>query len=129
MRHLEYDLKLAMTIKAYRELRQIKQSVLANAINVSKTTYSKIESGEIAITPGLLKIISINLGTSNFQILAIVEANEVFTENYIPLSELLLNYAKIIAGIDTKQILTHDELEFIIKKIKARHAQLLKRKT
>jgi transcriptional regulator with XRE-family HTH domain len=117
-----------MTIKAYRELRQIKQSVLANAINISQTTYSKIESGEIAITPGLSKTISIALGTSNFQILAIVEANEVFTENYIPLSELLLNYAKMIAGIDTKHILTHDELEFIIKKIKARHALLLMKK-
>ncbi len=128
MRHLEYDLKLATTIKAYRELRQIKQSVLAAAIKVSQTTYSKIESGEIAITPGQLKDISIALGTSNFQILAIVEANEVCVENYIPLSELLLNYAKMLAGIDTKHVLTDEELDFIIKKIKARHALLIKKK-
>lgn len=126
MRHLDYDLKLALTIKAYRELRQIKQSVLANDINVTQTTYSKIESGEIAITPGQLKIIANKLGTSNFQILAIVEADEVFDENYIPLSELLLNFAKMLAGVETNYTLTDEELEFIIKKIKARHTLLTK---
>ncbi len=128
MRHLAYDLKLATTLKAYRELKQIKQTVIANAINVSQATYSKIESGEIAITPGQLKAISIALGTSNFQILAIVEANEVFKGNYISLSELLLNFSKMLAGIEAKHTLTDEELEFIIKKIKARHALLSKSK-
>lgn len=128
MRHLEYDIQLAMTIKAYRELRQNKQAVLANAINVSQTTYSKIESGEIAITPGQLKTISRVLGTSNFQLLAIVEANEVFKENYISLSELLLNFSKMLAGIEGKHTLSDEELEFIIKKIKARYALLSKKK-
>ncbi len=128
MRHLEYDKKLALTIKAFRELRQIKQSKIAKAINVTQTTYSKIECGEIAITPGQLKFISVALGTSNFQILTIAEAEVVFHENFIPLSELLLNFAKMLAGIDIEYSLTDQELEIILNKIKTRHALLLKKK-
>ncbi|MFN4083800.1 MAG: helix-turn-helix domain-containing protein [Bacteroidia bacterium] len=128
MRHLEYDKKLSLTIKAFRELRQIKQSEIAKAINVTQTTYSKIEFGQIAITPGQLKLISAALGTSNFQILAIVEAEVVFQENFIPLSELLLNFVKMLAGIDIEYSLTDQELEIILNKIKTRHALLLKKK-
>ncbi|MFN4084264.1 MAG: helix-turn-helix domain-containing protein [Bacteroidia bacterium] len=64
MRHLEYDKKLSLTIKAFRELRQIKQSEIAKAIKLTQTTYSKIEFGQIAITPGQLKLISAALGVS-----------------------------------------------------------------
>lgn len=70
-------------------------------------------------TPRLLKAISVDLGASNFQILAIVKANEVFVENHIPLTELLLNLAKMFAGIDEKHTLTDEDLDFIIKNNKS----------
>ncbi len=54
MRHLEYDIKLATTIKVFRELRRQKQFVIAKALGMTQATYCKIEKGEIAITPGIL---------------------------------------------------------------------------
>lgn len=127
MKHLEYDLKLATTIKALRELRRIKQFVISEALNIEQCTYSRIEQGEISITPGQLKIISKALGTSNFQIYAIVEAEDLININHTTLAEILLKFVLMFEDLTVSTNLTEDELEIIISKIKARH-KLLNRK-
>lgn len=124
MRHLEYDIKLARTIKVLRELRRIKQYAIAKALDMTQGSYCKIEQGEITITPGQLKIISEELGTSNFQILAIVEADNLITIKHTTLSDILLKFVQMFEGVHVNSKLTSEELEFIIEKIKARYEHL-----
>ncbi|MEI6596140.1 MAG: helix-turn-helix transcriptional regulator [Bacteroidota bacterium] len=124
MRHLEYDKKLARTIKVLRELKRIKQFVISNALDMTQATYCKIEKGEIAITPGQLKIISEELGTSNFQILAIVEADNIINIKHTTLSEILLKFVQMVEGVNENSKLTSEELEFLIQKIRHRHQKL-----
>ena len=125
MRQLEYDIKLAATIKAFRELRHIKQFVISQALNMEQCTYSRIEQGKITITPGQLKIISNVLSTSNFQILAIVEAEDIINTNHTTLSDILLKFVLMFEDSAVTTNLTEAELEIIIAKIKTRHKQLL----
>jgi transcriptional regulator with XRE-family HTH domain len=119
MRHLKYDIRLAATIKALREIRRIKQAVVATALSTDQTTYCRIEQGEIAITPGQLKIISKTLGTSMFQILAIIETEDLINLKYETLSEILLKFVQMFEGIKTTEQITEDELLYIIEKIKS----------
>ena len=75
MRHLEFDLQLSRTIKVIRELKGMKQINIAHALSMEQSTYSRIEKGEIAITPGQLEIISYELRISTSEILAITNAD------------------------------------------------------
>lgn len=127
MTTLEYDIKLASTIKAYRELRRIKQSTIAEAMGITQTAYCKIENGDAAISPGQLKIIASVLKTSMLQILVIVEGSELINFQFTPISELLLEFVKMVEGYDKTTVLSDDELEFIIEKIKTRNSLLVKR--
>lgn len=120
MRHIEYDIKLAITIKAIRELKKIKQLVLAMALNVEQATYCRIEHGEIAITPGQLKIISKELRVSNFQILSIVELADLINMKQTYLPDLILKLVQMFEDGKIKNLLTSMEVKFIIGKIKER---------
>ncbi|MES2689853.1 MAG: helix-turn-helix transcriptional regulator [Bacteroidota bacterium] len=73
MRHLEYDLKLALIIKSIRKQKLMKQYILAKALNMQQATYSRVEKGTIAITPGQLHIIAHELGTTSSRILLQME--------------------------------------------------------
>ena len=75
MRHLEFDLQLSRTIKIIRELKGIKQINIAHALSMEQSTYSRIEKGEIAITPGQLEIIASELKITSSEILAITNAD------------------------------------------------------
>lgn len=116
MRHLEYDIRLATTIKALREMRRIKQAVIAAALNMEQATYCRIEYGEIAITPGQIKIIANVLGTSIFQIFAIVESEDLMNLKHETLSEILLKFVKMFEGTETTTLITEEELYYIIEK-------------
>jgi len=90
MRQLEYDLRLAKTIKTLREGKHYKQICIANALNLTQATYSKIEKGEISITPGQLKIIANELEISSIKILQIVESK--FLNDSEIIHNLEINY-------------------------------------
>jgi transcriptional regulator with XRE-family HTH domain len=125
MEKLDYDIKLAATIQTYRELKRIKQSVMADALKILQASYCKIEKAEILISPGQLKIISSILNTSILQILVIVVADEILDFQFTPLSDVLLKFVQTIDENSSKTSLTIQELEFIFSKIKARHALLI----
>lgn len=126
MRHLEYDIRLAATIKALREMRRIKQAVVAAALNMEQATYCRIEQGEIAITPGQLKIIANVIGTSMFQILSIVETEDLINLKYETLSEILVKFIQMFEDAETTTQITEEELQFIIEKIKTHYKDLIK---
>ncbi len=91
----KYDKKIAMTISSLRKLKGIKQITVSNALCVDQSVYSRIENGEINITPGQLRIIAHTLETSIFQIIALVEQEIDFSNTSLQkdsLPVLILNY-------------------------------------
>jgi transcriptional regulator with XRE-family HTH domain len=124
MRHLEYDIRLATIIKALRMMRRIKQSVIAAALKIEQPTYCRIEQGEIAITPGQLKDITYALHTSIFEILAIIETEDLIYLKYVLLPEIQVKCVKILKDTANISLITEDELDYIIEKIK--HYKVLK---
>ncbi len=62
-------------IRKLRELRGIKQETMAKALGISLRAYSKIESGETALTTGRLQQIARVLGIEPDEIIAFSEQN------------------------------------------------------
>lgn len=73
MKHLlAYDIKTGLIIKALREIKGIKQSEVAEAIQMSQSAYSKLERGKIAISIGQLQIAATKIGFTSFEIFTIL---------------------------------------------------------
>ncbi|MES2379542.1 MAG: helix-turn-helix transcriptional regulator [Bacteroidota bacterium] len=73
MKHLlAYDIKTGIIIRALREIKGIKQSEVAEAIQMSQSTYSKLEKGKIAISIGQLQIAATTIGFTSFEIFTIL---------------------------------------------------------
>jgi transcriptional regulator with XRE-family HTH domain len=119
MKLLEYDLKIIKTVKALRELRGIKQVIVANALEIDRTTYTRVENGEVAITAGQLKIIASALNTSTFQIMAIADADDNIDFKMTSLSDILVRFVLMSKELGDKINFSEEELEFIIGKIKS----------
>lgn len=129
MHQLSYDLKICSTIKALRQLRQIKQSTLAEVLQVDQSTYCRIERGETTITPAQLKIIAEALQTSLFQILTIADADESKNFKLKSLSNLLIKFVVLFEEANEKLNFSEEELHFIVSKIRLNYADFSKRKT
>jgi transcriptional regulator with XRE-family HTH domain len=123
MKLLEYDLKVIRTVKALRELRKLKQFIIANALGIDRTTYSRIENGELPISFGQLKIIAGELDTSVFQIMAIADADDDLDFKMTSLSDILVRFVLMNEGKDSKITFSEEEFEFIIGKIKAHYSK------
>ena len=95
-------------------MRRIKQAVVANALAMKQTTYCRIEQGEIAITPGQLKIIANVLYSSIYHILTIVEIEDLSNVKYETISEKLSKLELIFEEIKTTKKITDDELLYIV---------------
>lgn len=118
MNQHEYNLKIARTIKALRELRRVKQQVLADNLFMGRSTYCKIENGEILLNPGQLKVIAETLNTSVFQIFAIAEADELINFKSTCLSEILISFVLMHKPETYHLNIGEEGLTFIIEKIK-----------
>jgi transcriptional regulator with XRE-family HTH domain len=127
MKPLEYDYKVIRTVKALRELRQIKQLVLADALGLERSTYSRIENGELPITFGQLKIIAKELNTSVFQIMAIADADDDIDFNLTSLSDILVRFVLMSDTKGPRVTFAEEELEFIITKIKGFYSKNLEK--
>ena len=121
----DYDIKIGITIKIIRELRCIKQYVIAQAIHVDQSTISRIENGEALITLGQLHLVATALHTSVFQIIAIaeIEVKEIDENKLTYISELVLNFIKVFKGEDISETFSIDEIECIIRQLK-KHSNL-----
>lgn len=129
MHQLSYDLKICSTIKALRQLRQIKQATLAKVLEVDQSTYCRIERGETTITPAQLKIIAGALQTSLFQILTIAEVDDSKNFKLKALSNLLIKFVLLFEEANEKLNFSEEELHFIVSKIRLNYADFAKRKT
>ncbi len=129
MRHLPYDYKICSTIKALRQLRQLKQSALAEKLRVDQSTYCRMERGETTITPGQLKLIAEALETSLIQILAIAEADNSKNFKSRSLSNLLIKFVLLFEGTNEKIIFSEEELNFVVSKIRLNYDDFSSKKT
>lgn len=129
MRHLPYDHKICSTIKALRQLRQLKQSALAERLRVDQSTYCRMERGETTITPGQLKLIAEALETSLIQILAIADADNSKNFKSRSLSDLLIKFILLFEGTNEKIIFSEEELNFVVSKIRLNYDDFSGKKT
>jgi transcriptional regulator with XRE-family HTH domain len=123
MKQTGYNFRIARTIKALRKMRVLTQNEMAEALCVNRSSYSKLENGEVAITVECLKIVSKILETSVFQIHVMVEADILIDFKLTCLSEILIRYTNLIVKLGDEPVLNKSELEFIIKKIKSFHEE------
>ena len=127
MNQYQYDKSVALTIKSIRELKRIKQFIVANSLNIDQSVYSRIERGETTITPGQLKIISQALAVSNFQILSIVEY-ELFDKCVNAKSEslttIISNFVLSFQGYEIKERFNEMDYEFIIELIRKKMKEI-----
>lgn len=118
MKQGDYNFRLANTIKALRKLRCLTQQEVATILCIERSTYTKLENNEVAITVDELKKISEILKISVFQILVIAEADILIDFKYTSLSEILLHYTNFIQGKDTGSVLSIEQIEYIVRKMK-----------
>ncbi|MCC6182849.1 MAG: helix-turn-helix transcriptional regulator [Bacteroidia bacterium] len=124
---LKYDNKVALTIASLRKMRRIKQLTVANALCIDQSVYSRIESCDINITPGQLKIISEVLNISTFQIITIVEHElEVETTPNIKTSlpSLIANYILTFHSYNTINEFKKVDYQKVIEIIQAKIRQI-----
>ncbi len=114
----EYDKKLSTTIRALREAKDIKQSVVAAALGMSDSYYSKFEHGCQAFSGAQVKIIGSIIGISHLQLYAIADAydNEAF--RLTPVSKILVKFIRMFEGNLKSVGLTEEELELLLEQTK-----------
>jgi transcriptional regulator with XRE-family HTH domain len=109
----EYNILIADAIRATRELRRQTQQQTAQAIGMSRSSYSKLENGQHQITISTLFIISKVLQTNVFQILTLAEARNKNPSDPTSVSHLLISFVSKM-----NENLTYDDVLNIIQKIK-----------
>jgi transcriptional regulator with XRE-family HTH domain len=117
---IEYDKKLSEVLKLIRNIKGYKQLYLATKLGIDRTSYSRIENGHIAITSGQLREIAIILGTSNFQILAMVDAIIDSKHDYkkVDLETLIVKFFASIKIDSNKELFSEENVSTLIDLIK-----------
>lgn len=118
MNQQEYNLKIARAIKALRELRRVKQQIVADNLSLGRSSYCKIENGEIILNPGQLKVIAQTLNITVFQIFAIAEADDIINFKSTCLSDILLWFVLNKTEKQYQFEIGEEGLTFIIESIK-----------
>jgi transcriptional regulator with XRE-family HTH domain len=109
----EYNILIADAIRATRELRRQTQLQTAQAIGMSRSSYSKLENGQHQITISTLFIISKVLQTNVFQILTLAETKNTNPSDPTSLSHLLIYFVSKM-----NENLTYNEILKLINEIK-----------
>jgi len=117
---IEYDKKLSEVLKLIRNIKGYKQLYLATKLGIDRTSYSRIENGHIAIASGQLREIAIILGTSNFQILAMVDAIIDSKHDYkkVDLETLIVKFFASIKIDSNKELFSEENVSTLIDLIK-----------
>ncbi len=118
MKKHKYDLKVMRVIKAVREVKNLKQLAMANALDMSEGNYNKIENGHHHVELWQLRILAKELKISLHQIVIIAEAEEEIDFGKAAPPDILNECIRLIDSHGTELKLANDELERVILKIK-----------
>lgn len=75
MSQANYDKRLMEEVRNLRRSKDLKQDTIALALNIDRTTYSRIERGERPFTVSQLRSMCNALGVSLHKLIKIVESN------------------------------------------------------
>lgn len=124
MKPLLYDLELMKLIKALRERSGFKHINLSDAIGVDRSTYSRMESGELCFTPGQFKIMAHTLETNQYQLYFLVDSKGDKQFFNTTLSTILIKTIKMLEGKDAAIEFSEAELMFVINLIKKKYEEM-----
>lgn len=128
MKPLDYDLKLIALIKTLRERNGFKHINLADPIGVDRTTYGRMENGELAFSPGRLKIMAHELQTNHLQLLILTDSKSDTQFYNTTFSTILIKAIKLAEGRDEPIQFSEAELNFVIAHIKRKYHEMWKAK-
>ncbi len=114
----KYETTIILLIKLFRRLRYVKQLTVANALNMSKANYSKIEAGYWSINVQQLRLICDTIGITLSQLIALADAYEDEKYRVTPLSHTLVNVIKTFENNNGELILENVQLDRLIGKIR-----------
>lgn len=119
MHYYNYDTKVSIVLKTLRKLRGIKQLSMAYALGIDRSTYSRMESGLIVISPGQLKIAANVIGISVFEIIALIEMDDNFCNKFQILEEKKISEFEINNFINFDGLnVSNIEVEMVIVELR-----------
>ncbi len=124
MKPLDYDLKLISLIKTLRERNGFKHVNLAHPLGVDRTTYGRMENGELAFTPGQLQIMAHELQTNHLQLLILTDSKYDPQFYNTTFSTILIKVIKMAEGRDEPIQFSEAELSFVIAHLKRKYEEM-----
>lgn len=124
MKQLPYDKELMKLVCQLRERGGFKHINLSNCLNIDRTTYGRMESGDLGFTPGQLMIMAQSLKTSHYQLMALVDTKLEYKFLNTSFSTLLIKALKMIEGKDEEISFNEDELQFIISVLHKKYLEV-----
>lgn len=124
MKQLQYDKELMKLVAQLRERTGYKHVNLSNCIGVDRSTYGRMEHGDLGFTPGQLRIMAQSLKTSHYQLMALVDSkfeNKIYS-NKLP--SILIKALKMIEGQDEEINFSEAELQFVISVLKKKYEEM-----
>jgi transcriptional regulator with XRE-family HTH domain len=124
MKPLPYDIELIELVKTLRERYGYKHINMAEALDIDRSTYSRFESGDLAFSPGQLKIMAKELRTNHHQLQFLVDSKgerEFFNTTF---STILISTIKMIEGKNEAINFSEAELHFVISVIKNKYEEM-----
>lgn len=124
MKPLPYDLELMELVKALRERSGFKHINLADSIGVERSTYSRMERGELSFSPGQFKIMCHELKTNHHQLYFLVDSKYDKEFYNTTLSTILIKTIKMLEGKNENINFSEQELFFVINLIKNKYKEM-----
>lgn len=124
MKQLPYDKELMKLITQLRERTGYKHVNLSNDLGIDRSTYSRMEHGDLGFTPGQLKIMAHSMKTSHYQLMALVDSKfegDFYSSTF---STILIKALKMIEGQDEKICFSQEELRFVISVIQKKYEDM-----
>lgn len=126
MKPNQYDVQLMKVVKTLREREGFKLINLANPLGIDRSTYGRIEKGELGFTPGQLKIMAHQLKTNHYQLQLLVDTKDEKQGSNTSLSAMLIKLLKLIDDQNTALDFNEDELHYVISILTKKYEDMQK---
>lgn len=114
MKASEYDINMRRNLKRLRKERGLSQDDLAKELNMTKSNYSKIESGERKITTGQLIVIAQRIKVSPSELILLCNGEKGYwPKEKFSVQELFAKLILIKEGRREKISFNQTEEEFL----------------
>ncbi len=119
MKPNDFAIKVANIVEALRDLRQVKQVELANALGIDISNYSRVENGHRPFDIAELEIVAKKLRTNVLQIILLADTSILVNNQLEPLSNILLDFVSKVKTAKMNQAFTELELKQLFEKLRS----------